>query len=88
MKAIHAALFALLALSAIFNPFLSAGSTEPAGIPQGDSCSESGDSESLDQDEPDQDQMYDEDDPIYDEADDYDSYGEKEGEEEEKEPAD
>jgi len=86
MKATHAALFALLALSAIFGPFLSAGSTEPARIPQDGSCSESGDSESLDQDEPDQDQIYDEDDPLYDESDEYDSYGEEEAEG--KEPAD
>ena len=77
MKATQAALVALLAPSAIFNPFLSAGSTEPAGIPQGDSCSESGGIESLDQDEPDQNQMYDE-------TDDYDSYGEEEGKAEEK----
>lgn len=73
------AMLGFITLSAISEPILSAGNSEPAGIVQADSCSESDNNESLDQDDPDQGQMHDE-------TDGYDSYGDKEVEVEEKWP--
>lgn len=54
------AMLGFITLSAISEPILSAGNSEPAGIVQADSCSESDNNESLDQDDPDQGQMHDE----------------------------